>query len=346
MARKDATGPFVMMPFATVIMPIRNEEHFIARSLGAVLAQDYPKDRYEVLIADGMSHDSTRERIRSISQDAGVAIEIIDNPQQIVPTGFNLALARARGEIILRVDGHTIIAPDYVRQCVNLLLQTTADNVGGKMHAVGGTLFADAVALATSSRFGVGGASFHYSDREEWVDTVYMGAWRRELFDRVGAFDEEMVRNQDDEHNYRIRAQGGRILLSPAVRSTYYNRTTWRALWRQYFQYGYWKIRVMQKHSAQMRPRQFAPLALVLSFIVSVAFAPRFPRVALVAPVTYITGNLTMSFLVGKTHGFPVIWRLCIAFATLHLGYGTGFLLGLLKLSRCWKKQSSSRVES
>ena len=127
------------------------------------------------------------------------------------------------------------------------------------MDPVSESAFGRAVSLATSSPFGVGGARFHYSAREEWVDTVYMGAWRREVFERVGRFDEEMVRNQDDELSYRIRERGGRILLDPSIRSRYYPRTTPRTLWRQYFQYGYWKVRVMQKHPLQMQPRQFGP---------------------------------------------------------------------------------------
>ena len=204
-------------PFVSVIMPIRNESDFIARSLGGVLTQDYPHDRMEVLVADGLSSDNTREIVRGLADHSDVPIILVDNPGQIVPTGFNTALKQARGEVIVRVDGHTIIEHDYITCCVEALYRSGADNVGGKMNAVGRGALSQAIALATSSSFGVGGARFHYSNKEEFVDTVYMGAWRREVFERIGCFDEEMVRNQDDEFNYRLRSHGGKILLSPTI---------------------------------------------------------------------------------------------------------------------------------
>jgi succinoglycan biosynthesis protein ExoA len=150
--------------------------------------------------------------------------------------------------MIVRVDGHTIIAPDYVEKCVQALIKSGAENAGGKMNAVSTTPFGQVVVAATSSPFGVGGARFHYSDQEEWVDTVYLGAWRREVFEKIGLFDEELVRDQDDEFNYRLREYGGKILLSPEIKSEYTVRSTPPALWKQYFQYGFWKVRVLQKH--------------------------------------------------------------------------------------------------
>ncbi|HEY7543362.1 MAG TPA: glycosyltransferase family 2 protein, partial [Blastocatellia bacterium] len=223
----DSIQPTDGKPFVTVIMPIRNEAGFITRSLGAALGQDYPGDRMEVIIADGMSTDATREVIAQLSEaHPRIAVRIVDNPEKIVPTGFNRALEQAKGDVIVRVDGHTIIASDYVRQCVAALERTGADNVGGRMEAVTHGRFGKAVAIATSSPFGVGGARFHYSNQEEYVDTVYMGAWPRSVFERVGLFDEEQVRNQDDEFNYRLLSHGGKILLTPQIKSKYYNRST------------------------------------------------------------------------------------------------------------------------
>ena len=323
-------------PHVTVIMPVRNEAGFIRHSLGAVLDQDYPKDRTEVLIADGMSTDSTRTIIRELAEaQPRVSVEVIDNPGGIVPTGFNAALMRARGDVIVRVDGHTIIDSDYVAECVKALEETGADNVGGKMRAVGEGAIAEAVALATSSPFGVGGAKFHYADSDEWVDTVYLGAWRRTTFQRIGPFDEEMVRNQDDEFNYRLRKAGGRILLRQSIKSRYFNRSSLKHLWRQYFQYGFWKVRVMQKHSGQMQLRQYAPLALVscllaggaLSFIPIVRFA------WLTVVLTYVTANLAASLLIAARNGWRHFPILPIVFGTLHISYGTGFLAGLAKFS-------------
>ena len=324
-------------PFVSVIMPIRNEADFIARSLGAVLEQDYPGECMEVLVADGLSTDSTREVIaQTAASHPKITVRILDNPGKIVPTGFNIALAEAAGEIIVRVDGHTIIDPDYVRQCVTLLQNTAADNVGGRMTAIGRGTFGEAVALATSSPFGVGGARFHYSNQEEWVDTVYMGAWRREIFDQLGGFDEELVRNQDDEFNYRLRASGGKILLSPKINSRYYNRSTVRSLWRQYYQYGFWKVRVLQKHPMQMSLRQFVPPIFALGVVGGALLAP-FSRLLrglwLVGLLLYGVANLAASFYTARKCGQRYLANLSLIFAILHFGYGLGFLRGLIKFA-------------
>jgi glycosyltransferase involved in cell wall biosynthesis len=334
-----------LMPSVTVIMPIRNEGKFIERSLGAVLEQDYPCDRLEVVVADGMSTDGTRDAIaRAAAARPAVPVTIVDNPGRIVPTGFNAALARARGDIIVRVDGHTIIESSYVRECVAALERSGADNVGGRMDAVAEGHFGRAVALATGSRFGVGGARFHYSDREEWVDTVYLGAWPRSVFARIGLFDEEQVRNQDDEFNYRLGEQGGRILLSPRIKSHYYNRSTPRSLWRQYFQYGFWKVRVMQKHPGQMRPRQFVPPVFVASLAAGLLLAPIsafWARVVAVVGVAYATANLGASVLIGVGEPLAEALLLPLTFATLHMSYGLGFLVGLVRFSTRWRDRAN-----
>lgn len=326
------------VPFVSIIMPIRNEAAFIRRSLGAVLAQDYPAALLEIIIADGMSTDGTREIIGQV-QAQHPGLRLVDNPGRIVPTGLNAAISQARGEIIVRVDGHCEIAPDYVRQCVAELQRTGADNVGGRMSAVNDGSFGAAVALATGSPFGVGGARFHYSEQEEWVDTVYMGAWPRQVFDRVGVFDEEMVRNQDDEFNYRLRKAGGRILLSPKIKSKYTTRSTTKSLWRQYFQYGTWKVRVMQKHPRQMRVRQFVPPAFVLALSGAALFAVVVTwgkwALALIAGA-YLVANLAASLWLARREGWSHLLRLPLVFAILHLSYGLGFFIGLLKFWNRW----------
>lgn len=338
------------LPFVTVIMPIRNKKQFIERSLGAVLTQDYPHDRIEVIVADGMSSDGTRDIIQRLcAQHSDSTVIIIDNPHLIVSTGLNHAIRTARGEIIVRVDGRTIIEPDYVRECVAALERTGADNVGGRMNAVGTrSVLGQAIALATSSPFGVGGARFHYSTDEEWVDTVYMGAWRRDTLERFGGFDEEMVRNQDDELNYRLRAHGGKILLSPRIRSRYYNRTTLGALWEQYFYYGYWKVRVLQKHPAQMRPRQFAPPLLVgalLSGLFGGMFSQLVRHLWFLLVLVYSTANLSAALLTARRFArstplphppAAVLRRLPLVYATLHIAYGLGFVVGMVKFRNYW----------
>ena len=322
----------------SILMPIRNEANHIQRSLEAVLRQDYPPECMEVLVADGMSDDGTREIISGYQQKYP-HLKLIDNPRKIVPTGMNAALKMARGEIIIRVDGHTLIAPDYVKQCVDALERTHADNVGGRMNAIGQGAFGETVALATSSPFGVGGARFHYSDQEEWVDTVYMGAWPSRVFQEIGFFDEEMVRNQDDELNYRLLGQGGKILLSPQIKSVYTVRGSPKKLWKQYYQYGYWKVRVLQKHPRQMRLRQFVPPLFVASLVIALLLSvfTSFGRWILAGiGGAYLVANLAASIITSAKSGWKHLPLLPVVFAILHLSYGLGFLVGLVRFANRW----------
>lgn len=326
-------------PPVTIILPIRNEANYLKACLESIFQQDYPHDCMEILIADGMSTDDSRAMIAELAaRHPHINLRVLDNPCKIVPTGMNIALRQANGEVIIRVDGHTLIASDYVRQCVNVLERTQAENVGGKMTAIGSNPFGEAVALATSMPFGVGGARFHYSDQEEWVDTVYMGAWPRRVFEKYGLFDEELVRDQDDEFNYRLCELGGCIFLSPAIRSQYTVRSTLRSLWRQYYQYGFWKVRVLQKHPRQIRLHQFAPSGFVLALFVSAmfAFSPILRPLSIVIPLLYLIANLGASLLTAARHRWSAFIFLPPIYATLHLGYGLGLWVGLLKFANRW----------
>lgn len=253
-------------PPIIIILPIRNESRHIARTLESILAQDYPAEQMDILVVDGMSNDGTRQIVSEFAQRES-RVHLLDNPQRIVPTAMNKGIRAARGAIIVRVDGHTVIERDYVRRCVEALSTTGADNVGGPMRAASDTWIGKAIVLATSSPFGVGGARFHYAETPGWVDTVYMGAYRREVFERIGLFDEELVRNQDDEFNFRLTQAGGKIWLDPQIRSTYFSRSTLRGLWKQYFEYGLWKVRVIQKHRRPASWRHLVPAAFVLALL-------------------------------------------------------------------------------
>jgi len=324
-------------PFVSVIIPARNEAGHIERTLEAVFAQDYPASLTEVIVAEGLSRDRTRAILEELAS-AHHNMVIIDNPAGIVPTGLNRALKIARGEIIVRVDAHTIVRSDYVSRCVQTLARTNAQNVGGRMNPQGGTVRQRAIATATTSPFGIGGSRFHYSTKEEWVDTVYMGAWPREVFDRIGGFDEEQVRNQDDEFNYRLVKAGGKVYLNPAISSVYSPRSSWRALWRQYFQYGYWKVRVMQKHPSRVRYSQLIPT----TFVVTILY---FFLLGFVVPSSWIlaSGILGVYLLAALASAYksskeqPILLpAVAAAFPILHVSYGTGFLLGLLKFRDRW----------
>ncbi len=318
-------------------MPVRNEAAYIERSLGAVLAQDYPADRLEILVVDGMSSDGTREAVLAHAATRP-NLRLLDNPAGIVPPGLNIGIRQARGEIVVRVDGHCEIAPDYVRLCVEHLLAghegAPVEAVGGPIETVGETDEARAIALAMSSWFGVGGSAFRtIKDRPLLVETVAFPAYRRATLQRLGPFDEELVRNQDDEYNYRLLKSGGRVLLSPDIRSRYYSRSSLRSLWRQYYQYGYWKVRVMQKHPRQMRLRQFAPPAFVAGLLGSAALGlvwQPFRWLLGLVLLLYTAANVVASFAPGRVHA-P---RLLIIHPILHLSYGLGFLVGLVRFRK------------
>lgn len=328
-------------PLVTLIMPIRNESGFIEKSLGSVLAQDYPADRLEIIVVDGMSTDGTREIVQSFQREYPI-ITIIDNPGKIVPKGINAALKSAKGDVIVRVDGHCEIFPDYVRQCVRHLLDSKADGVGGPIETVGNSYTAQAIALAMSSKFGVGGSAFRtIKDREIFAETVPFPAYTRQAIEKAGNYDEELVRNQDDEYNYRLRKLGGRLLLSPDIRSRYYSRSTFRSLWRQYFQYGYWKVRVMQKHPHQMRLRQVIPFLFVFSLGVSLASATVTEMGFLAFKCilgSYAGTNLTASILEARNGRWRFLPALPVIFTILHFSYGTGFMKGLFKFRNRWRR--------
>jgi glycosyltransferase involved in cell wall biosynthesis len=327
-------------PFVTVIMPVRNEAGFIAQSLGAVLAQDYPAERVEIIVADGMSTDGTREIVRAL-EARHARLRLVDNTGRIAPTALNAALRVARSEIVVRVDGHCEIAPDYVRRCVECLAREGVEGVGGPIKTIGLTTTARAIAAAMSSSFGVGGSAFRtVKDRRMLVDSIAFPAYTRRAIEQAGLFDEELIRNQDDEYNYRLRSLGGRLLLVPEIRSRYYSRGSLRSLRRQYFQYGYWKVRVLQKHPRQMRARQFAPPLFAAALLILSLLSPFFvaARLALAAVAcAYVAANLCASVLTARKNDWRLLPLLPATFATLHLSYGFGFLAGLIRFWNRWR---------
>lgn len=340
--------PGEKLPFVSVIMPVRNEADFIRRSLGAVLGQSYPHDRLEIVVADGNSDDETVRIIERLGEKTDVSITVVNNPERIAPTALNRAVARAKGEIVVRVDGHCEIAADYVEKCVSYLVAGQADGVGGSIETVGETVTAQAIAAAMSSKFGVGGSAFRtVKNRELPVDTVAFPGYTRAILNRAGAFNEELVRNQDDEFNYRIRKLGGRILLAPDIRSRYYSRSDFRSLWRQYFQYGYWKVRVLQLHPKQMSPRQFVPLFFVVT-LGALGLLSFFSLTALWALIVvlgvYLTANAAAAAQSAAGIGAKAAPLVSLGFVILHLSYGTGFLWGLFAFRSRWRE--AARVET
>jgi len=322
------------LPFVSVIVPVRNEEAYIRRALEAILAQDYPADRMEVLVVDGHSTDRTRASVLALAE-RDPRLRLLDNPGRIQAQAMNIGLDAARGDVIVRVDGHTVIAPDYVSRCVYHLQRTGAQHVGGPQHFVGVTGWGRAIAAAYRSPFSVP-SRFKVSDKAEDVDTVFLGAWPREIFDRVGRFDPALAVNEDYEHSFRIRQAGGRVYLAPDIRSDYYGRQSPASLGQQFFRYGQGKARVLAQAPGSARPRHFAAPALVAALMLGVILAPVHRRIARVwgsVLVSYALANGAASIRAAAQQGWGMRLRLPVVFATIHLAWGAGFWYEIARTS-------------
>ena len=312
----------------SIIVPCRNESEFIVPFIDGVFQQYAEGISVELIIADGMSDDGTRDILNDLVL-IYPGFRWIDNPKKIVSTGLNLALAEARGEIIVRMDVHTRYANDYVLGCVRALASTDAMCVGGPWVAEGRTPAQRAIAAAFQSSIGSGGAASRRTNYSGWVDTVYLGAWRRTDLLRLGGFDEALVRNQDDELNLRIHRQGGRVWQSSEIRSVYVPRASLSTLYRQFSQYGYWKIPVIRKHQVPASPRHVAPFAFfaVLALLTALSPFTALAVWALVGLLLIYFGALVFGTRVQRATLEPGDPRLLTmaAVATMHLGYAVGF---------------------
>ncbi len=324
-------------PRVSVIMPVINEERHLREAVENILRQDY-EGELEVVIAVGPSHDRTHEVAEAIHAAHG-NVTVVDNPSGRTPSGLNAAIAATTGEVIVRVDGHAMIPADYVRTGVETLEATGADNVGGLMDAEGITDFQVAVARAMTSKFGVGGASFHVGGEAGPALTVYLGCFRKSALERVGGYDETMVRAQDWEMNLRIRQTGGVVWFTPDMRVTYRPRGSFRALGKQYHEYGRWRREVARRHPDTVSVRYLAAPVTVVGVATGVVLAaagvathrPWLTALGLSAPATYAAGNLAAS-VQGALREPRLPWaaarRLPAVFAVMHGTWGAGFLRG------------------
>lgn len=318
-------------PCVSIILPVRDEADFIRRCLESIQAQDYPADRLEILVVDGRSQDATPAIVAEFAA-ADPRIRRLENPARIVSAGLNRGIQAARGAILVRVDGHTVLAPDYVRQCLAALEATGADNVGGALNPVGITPMGRAIAAASRTPFAVPGA-FHVGHRPQRTDTVYLGAWRREVFERVGLFNAALQVNQDFEHNYRIRAAGGTVYFTPAIQSSYYGRQSLGMLAGQYWHYGRGKVRTLRLHPRSLRPRQVAAPLFVAALAGGLALGLLLPTLLALwglLVVVYTALALAFAWRAGRRGGVPV-WRVALVYPTIHLSWGAGFWAGVLR---------------
>lgn len=317
-------------PFVSVLIPMRNEHRFIAHCLDSVLAQDYPGDRVEVLVVDGMSEDDSREIVRAYCERSST-IRLLSNPKRLQAAALNIGLRKAQGEIIVRLDAHASCAPDYIRKCVELLRTAGADNVGGVQRAVGTGYVSRAIAVATTVPFGIGNGHFRYAKRAMWAETAYLGAWRKATLNALDGFEESWAVNEDYELNYRLRKIGGRILLSPAIKCYYHVRPSLGALATQYYRYGFWGVKTLYRYTDSLRWRQMAPPALVASLFVSILLLPLRPALGAVVPIVYAGTTCIAALAIAFRGRWRPLPLLPIIFATMHLSYGLGFLIGLTR---------------
>lgn len=334
-------------PTISVVVPCRNERDSIETCLRSILAQEPPTGGFEVIVADGVSDDGTREMLgRFVAENS--CVRVADNPGRIVSTGLNEAIKAASGQIIVRMDAHTDYASDYLRQCVAVLGETGVDNVGGPWIAKGNGIISEAIAAAFQSRFCMGGARGHDENYEGLIDTVYLGCWRRAVFDRIGFFDENLVRNQDDEFNLRLTRAGGKIWQSPRIRSWYRPRGSLRALFRQYMQYGYWKIPVIQKHKIPASIRHVMPGVFVLSLVMLPLLSYLWAKAGwlwLAMVGVYSICNVAASVVTAARKGYRLLPFLPPVFAVYHIAYGYGFLRGFWDFAILGRKPKSVFVD-
>ncbi len=314
-------------PAVSVVLPVHNAAATIGAALRSILDQDY-RGPLEVVVADGMSEDGTREAVAAVAA-ADPRVRLVDNPHRATPAGLNAAIAASTGSVVVRCDARAELPPGYVARAVATLERTGADNVGGVQSAEGVGTVQRAVAYAMSSRVGVGDARFHYGGAPGPVDTVYLGTFRRAALERVGLFDETLVRNQDYELNHRIRRTGGIVYFDPELRVRYRPRASLGALWRQYWQYGTWKRRVVRRHPRSLRARQLVAPAFVLGLAVSAVLAVTPLRAwALPVPIAYLALLAGVTTVQAVRRRDPAVALFPVAVATMHLAWGGGFLLG------------------
>jgi glycosyltransferase involved in cell wall biosynthesis len=333
--------------FISVIIPTRNEEKFIRRCLDSFLYQTRNNQDYEILCVDGMSEDNTAEIIKEYATRDN-RVKLIINKAKVTPVGMNLALKQSRGQFIIVVSCHAEYAPDYIEKCLEVMDRTGADQVGGYMNTcpAENTVAGAAIAAATTCRFGVGNSMFRLKGTEREVDTVPFGMYRREVFDKIGLYDERLIRNQDIELNKRLLKAGGKTIISPEIKVKYYNRSTYAGLWRQSFNNGLWNPYTIWLVGGGLQLRHFVPMAFVLS-IIALAVGGFFyaPLWWLLIPDVASYFGLAVWFAVkagekNKNLTLYVVW----AFIVLHGAYGLGSLWAVLTIPFKFPRRKTNKI--
>ena len=321
----------------SVIIPCFNEEASIYQLLEAIVNQSYPLDELEVVIADGLSTDHTREKIEEFKhKHPKLDIQVVDNKQQVIPSGLNRAIEAAQGKYILRLDAHSIPSREYIQKCVQGLEQGLGDNVGGiwKIQPGADTWVAEAIAMAAAHPLAAGDAKYRIGGGAQEVDTVPFGAYRREQLNKIGKYDETLFSNEDYELNVRLRRSGGKIWLDPSIYSLYFARATLRDLSKQYWRYGYWKVQMLRKYPTTLRWRQIISpifvLALLFLGILAIIWNLALWLLAFIV-ILYTIVLFSIGIQMGIKHkNLAFIFGVPAAVATIHLSWGSAFLWGFL----------------
>jgi len=322
------------LPRVSVIIPCRNEAKWIEKCLESVVANDFPKDRLEVLVVDGMSDDGTRAIVEEAAKQYSF-VRLLDNPKKITSAALNEGIAAARGDVIMRMDAHVDDPTHYISRLVHWLETSGADIVGGLCQTcpANETALARAIAVGMSHPLGVGNSHFRIGTTEpRWVDAAPFGCFRRDVFERIGLFDEELIRNQDDEIELRLIRAGGRVLLVPDVAFRYYTRDSLGKLWRMYYQYGYFKPLVVRK-VGRMTARQLIPAVFVAALAATAIASPwSWAAVWLLAAMlfAYVATITTAAAFAAAKQGVRCAAGLYLVFPTLHFSYGLGYWKGIL----------------
>ncbi len=325
------------MPAVTVIVPCYNEQDTIQLLLEAVYAQTFPRPELEVVIADGLSQDQTVARIEAFqAEHADLAVRVIENQARTIPAGLNRAIEAACGEMIVRLDAHSIPRPDYVANCVAALQSGRGTNVGGvwEIRPLGQGWQARSIAAAAAHPLAVGDAHYRFTAKARVTDTVPFGAFRRSLIDEIGYYDESLLTNEDYEFNTRVRQAGGTVWLDPSIRSTYFARANLKELARQYWRYGYWKARMLRRYPDTLRWRQALPPAFVLGLIggglLSLFWAPAAYLLLGVVLIYILILSLAGLQLAWKKKDLALSFGVPLAILTMHLAWGGAFLWSML----------------
>lgn len=327
----------IMSSELSVIIPCRNEAKFIATCLDSLLLQDYPKEKLEILVVDGMSQDTTREILKEYAKYS--FIKVLDNPKKITPAALNIGIKNAKGSIIMRMDAHATYEKNYMSECVRYLKEYNADNVGGIIKTVPSkdTLEAKSIALCLGSRFGVGSSFFRAGSPSVMeVDTVFGGCYKREVFDKIGLFNENLARSQDMEFNMRLKKAGGKILLIPNIVSYYHPKSTLIGFLKHNFLDGKWAIIPMKFIKRPLKLRHYIPLMFVLSLLALGILGFFFPLFFFMLLSLLFFYFLLMGWFSFKTvlreKDMRYLFTMPVAFAVRHFGYGLGELAGIFDL--------------